>query len=246
MKNPLVVSKLHFCVKKSMILPSANNGAQQVRSKPETVSGSRPEREHQPESVSKAIQAIRKLSSGKIYSRTLYLLDAKSAKQFASMIMTRRSPNPSYVAEINSGLGLLSRELLKLGINKLHMFEKSQDFLSNLDSVLSEYPDRACLERINFLHMWTLGHVDSTEQINRMEVYLKGLEKRSWTEEPTMEMIGAIENVDFVYRLLGTVVFQTTFAKYGRMVLFTAMPPSVWSVSIFQIIYFLFKPCYKN
>lgn len=180
-----------------------------------------------------ATSAIKKHASrSSRHDRYFRVLDQEVAKQFAHLIMSDPAKNPSYVAEINSAYGLLTRELLDAGLPRINLFESLEYFHPELSLLEEKYPGRVKVNKMSFDAVCYAGLTDSLQFTNEVDELLNSIETRSWDEEPTAHIIGAVQDNVLMTRLLSMVIHRITLGKYGRMVIHLAIPEPVWAVSI--------------
>ena len=182
-------------------------------------------------------QISRKIMKMTSSPENLYLVERKAAEEFYKMIQSYLDESSStFVAEINPGLGLLTEKLLQTRIPKIHLYEASSTFLmpnSNLQLLVNKNPERLEIRKCNLLKAWNAVFLDFKDDGQRLNEMLRGVEKKKWNEEPYMTVIGTSMNITLIKHLIMSVLFQNTYVENGRILLYLAIPPSIWLVRLF-------------
>lgn len=72
----------------------------------------------------------------------LHLIDKDTAVKYVSLIKNDLSKNMCYVAELNPGFGILTRELLNAGVPLIHLYEKHSGLRKILKMICTQYPGK--------------------------------------------------------------------------------------------------------
>lgn len=168
------------------------------------------------------------------YKNTLYLIDREAAKKYVSFIINDLSKNMCYVAELNSGFGVLTKELLKAGVPLIHVYAPNKVSQSILNGICDTYPGRLDVKNVNILKITKLYYIDKIIGSSRVKEILQGVESKKWENETSMQIITATSSIEFFNHLLKSLLFRNCFMFHGRPVFYLAVPPSVWNVSIFS------------
>lgn len=169
----------------------------------------------------------------------LYLIDNRVAAEFASIIIDDLSRNTCFVAELNPGIGMLTRELLKAGISLIHLYEERKEFDSILADLNNIYPGRLDRRRFNLLKINILLYIDKTTNKDEAWKIFEGVRAKSW-EDTCMQVIGVTSTMRFIRHIIHSLLFRNSFMTYGRTVFYMAIPPAMWHVGIYSFFFFYF------
>ncbi|KZC06217.1 Dimethyladenosine transferase 2, mitochondrial [Dufourea novaeangliae] len=130
-------------------------------------------------------------------------------------------------------MGLLTEELLKIGVPYVHLYEGQVEFFDTLNKLYDKYPDRFSLNKGNLFHLSKTMHVnyrsygyDDTDDL------LINVQRNEWNKESCMQLVGSTSRPMFVNHLILSTVFRTCLMSKGRPTFYIAILPSMWSVSI--------------
>lgn len=166
----------------------------------------------------------------------LYLIDKDTAAKFVSLIKDDLSKNMCYVAEINPGFGILTRELLKADIPLIHLYEGNAKLQQLLETFCVKYP-----EKLNLISSRHTNFFGITKEIydnkiidEKHQEYFKAVESKNWEDETYMQIIGASDYKYLFTFIIQSLIFRntTSFIFHGRPVFYIAILPSMWHVSI--------------
>ncbi|XP_051166497.1 dimethyladenosine transferase 2, mitochondrial [Leptopilina boulardi] len=162
----------------------------------------------------------------------LFLIDSNLAEKIANKLEDALTSDPDmFIAEVNPGWGLLTENLLKKSISKIHLYETFEFFLnpnSRLQNIVKKNEERLELRKKNLFDLWTIVFRDFRGSTNDEEKLLKGTKIREWKDKPYMTVIGTITNESFIKHLIMSVLFQNTFMKRGRIVFYLMIDPIIW------------------
>ncbi|XP_014205785.1 dimethyladenosine transferase 2, mitochondrial [Copidosoma floridanum] len=168
---------------------------------------------------------------GKRKSLSLHLINRDTAKQFCSMIEQDLLQNTSHVIENNSGLGILTEELLKIGVPKINMFEKNRSFLtpnSPLQSLLKDHKSRLSLKELNFTDIWAMAIRDNFMNENLTGHYLTDVPHNDWKSKTNAQIILFASDRTSIVMLIYNLVHETSLFCHGRPVFYFAVSSETW------------------
>ncbi|XP_012226131.1 dimethyladenosine transferase 2, mitochondrial [Linepithema humile] len=168
------------------------------------------------------------------YKNTLYLIDREAARRYVSFIINDLSKNTSFVAELNSGFGVLTAELLKAGVPLIHVYAPNKVSYSVLDDISNAYPGRLNIKDFNILKITKLYYMDRVIGGNRVQEILKEVKNKKWEDETSMQIITATSSTEFFNHLLKSLLFRSCFMSRGRPVFYLAVPPSLWNKFVYN------------
>uniref|UniRef100_A0A6P7G9E1 Dimethyladenosine transferase 2, mitochondrial n=1 Tax=Diabrotica virgifera virgifera TaxID=50390 RepID=A0A6P7G9E1_DIAVI len=157
--------------------------------------------------------------SSKVANEHLYLICVKTAKIIADHVIPFVKED-QIVAESNVGLGLITTELLEKGVKRVRMYETCPEFRVDLKSFDSAFPGRVELFTKNLFHLGRFSFLDKQDGINRVDILLKGVPKKAWTDDPSMTVVGTMPNLNFLKYLIKSLALQTGPSVHGRMQIF--------------------------
>ncbi|XP_043273482.1 uncharacterized protein mtTFB2 isoform X4 [Venturia canescens] len=103
------------------------------------------------DSISEAKDAITAESRANPKASILYLMDQEIAKTIAGLIVAHRSVKTPHVMQMNPGLGVLTEELLKAGIQEIEMFEGTEYFWPRLMDLQLRFHKNLYLQKCKVL-----------------------------------------------------------------------------------------------
>ncbi|CAH1280387.1 unnamed protein product [Diabrotica balteata] len=157
--------------------------------------------------------------SSKVANEHLYLICVNTAKIIADHVIPFVKED-QIVAESNVGLGLITTELLEKGVKRVRMYETCPEFRVDLKSFDSAFPGRVELFTKNLFHLGRFSFLDKQDGINRVDILLKGVPKKAWTDDPSMTVVGTMPNLNFLKYLIKSLALQTGPSVHGRMQIF--------------------------
>lgn len=166
-------------------------------------------------------------------TNTLYLVDKDTAAKYVSLIKDDLLKNMCYVAEVNPGFGILTRELLKADIPLIHLYEGNSKFYQLLETFCVKYPEKLNLissKHTNFFGITKAFSDKITDE--KHQDYFKTVESRNWEDETYMQIIGASDYKHLFTFIIQSLIFRNSFIFHGRPVFYIAILPSMWHVSI--------------
>ncbi|KAG5314475.1 TFB2M transferase, partial [Acromyrmex insinuator] len=137
--------------------------------------------------------------------------------------------NMCYVAELNPGFGILTRELLKAGVPLIHLYESNLGLHKILEIICTKYPGK--LKLISFksnLFGITRAFYDD-KATKKYQDSFKAIESKNWEDETYMQIIGACDDANLFTFIIQNLIFRNGFMFYGRPVFYIAILPSVWN-----------------
>lgn len=174
-------------------------------------------------------------------ANVLHLIDKDAAAKYVSLIKNDLLKNMCHVIEMNSGFGILTRELLKAGIPLIHLHEENSELLQMQETICAKYPGKLnliSLKDYNFLSSLKLWSFKSINENNQN--YFKTVERKNWEDKTYVQIIGALNNEKLFEFIIEDVIFRYNIMTYGRPIFYIAVLPSMWhvSISIFSLKYF--------
>lgn len=129
-------------------------------------------------------QQIKPLIPSKLLRRNLttpvemYLIDKSIAKTIAYQIKENFKLKSLVIIEINPGLGLLTEELLSLGVKQIEMMESKPKFYEYLSE---KFKNRGVnVQNVDFLNIWSLMYQDRFDNGNRFVELMKNIQPKPW------------------------------------------------------------------
>lgn len=167
-------------------------------------------------------------------TNTLYLIDKDTAAKYVSLIKDDLSKNMCYVAEINPGFGILTRELLKADIPLIHLYEGNSKFYQLLETFRIKYPGKLNLISSKHTNFFGITKAFSDDKITdeKHQDYFKAIESKNWEDETCIQIIGASDYKHLFTFIIQNLIFRNNFIFHGRPVFYIAVLPSMWHVSI--------------
>jgi hypothetical protein len=163
-----------------------------------------------------------------------FLITPTGATNFVSLISTELLKDPSYVIECNPGLGIVTEELLRVKIPRIHLYEKYQDFVklsTPLMKLLSKYPNSLEIRNLDFFSIWDLLLHDIFYNENFSQDYLVDIPAKRLEDSCFAQIIGYCADRKFLYMLCKNLAFQTPLFDLGRPKFFLAIPNDICNVS---------------
>lgn len=196
--------------------------------------------------ISDIIQLLgkhRNISFKRADTTILHLIDKDTAAKYVSLIKNDLSKNMCYVAELNPGFGVLTRELLKAGVPLIHLYEGNLRLHKILEMICTKYPEK--LKLISSKYSNLFGKIRAfydnkvTEEVTKKyQESFKAIESKNWKDETYMQIIGACDSTHLFNFIIHSLIFRNGFMFYGRPVFYIAIPPSVWNVGIYKFFCF--------
>lgn len=157
---------------------------------------------------------------------SLYLIDPLVARKVVAEILPYLNTNAKQViAECHPGLGLITRLLLKKGIEPIKLFEPSESFRKLLKKLVSRNRNKLQLYSKNLLNLSKFNYSDRQDDGVREETLLKNVPKKGWTDDPALSIIGPLLSDKFLKYIINTIPNQTSLSSYGRTETFLIMKP---------------------
>ncbi|CAK9813602.1 Dimethyladenosine transferase 2, mitochondrial [Anthophora quadrimaculata] len=164
-----------------------------------------------------------------ISNTDLYFINRKESEKFVELIKDDLFKEMSHVIETNPGFGLLTESLLEAGVPFLTLYEKNNDFYSDLHNLYMKYPKRFILRKANLFRTSNiLNSHSSTTDVNITEL-LKNVSEKKWEESTCMQIIGTTTSNSFLKHLIMSTLFQSSFMSHGRSSFYFAMSPFIWN-----------------
>ncbi|KAG5309222.1 TFB2M transferase, partial [Pseudoatta argentina] len=181
--------------------------------------------------ISDIIQLLgdKNISFKKANTTILHLIDKDTAAKYVSLIKNDLSKNMCYIAELNPGFGILTRELLKAGVPLIHLYEGNLRLHKILEIICTKYPGK--LKLISFksnLFGITRAFYDD-KATKKYQDSFKAIESKNWEDETYMQIIGACDDANLFTFIIQNLIFRNGFMFYGRPVFYIAILPSVWN-----------------
>ncbi|KAK9886297.1 hypothetical protein WA026_015807 [Henosepilachna vigintioctopunctata] len=156
----------------------------------------------------------------------LYLIDPLNAKKVTSCILPYLKQDTSkIIAECTPGLGLISKDLLKNGIEAIRLYEPIPKFRDHLKHLHTLYPGKVQLFTKSLFNLSSYFYIDKMDNGNRVDQLLRGIPKISWNNAPVLTIIGSTTNTQFLRHLAKALPMQTGLVAYGRFEMFLMMKP---------------------
>ncbi|CAO1431609.1 unnamed protein product [Diamesa hyperborea] len=158
----------------------------------------------------------------------LYICDEVCAELIANYI-TKSDGKDKPIIEINPGLGMLSKHLLKKTKNDLMLYENNEFFNPELNKIIKEHPERnVTLRNADFLGLWKTVHQDRQDNGNRLFDLLYGTPKKEWEDDTNIKLFATVGSLTFVKHLINSIVFQNSLFSYGRSEMYLCFPPPLY------------------
>lgn len=184
--------------------------------------------------VTNIIQLIQYGTFIKADTSMLHLIDKDTAVKYVSLIKNDLSKNMCYVAELNPGFGVLTRELLNAGVPLIHLYEKHPELHKILEIICTHYPGKLDLISARNSNIFGMlrGFYNSKVINEKYEDSFKMTESRNWEDESYMQVIGASDSRDLFSFIIRNLIFRQDYMFHGRPIFYIAILPSLWHVSI--------------
>lgn len=188
------------------------------------------------------IQSMKYGTLRKADTNILHLIDKDTAAEYVSLIKDDLSKNMCYVAELNPGFGVLTRELLKVGIPLIHLYEGYLRLHKVLEAICKEYPGRLNLITSKHANLFGITRAFYDDKITdeKFQYIFETIKGKNWKDETYMQVIGASDSIHLFTFIIYNLIFRKGFMMHGRPVFYIAILPSLWHVSI-SIFFFTFK-----
>ncbi|XP_011876361.1 PREDICTED: dimethyladenosine transferase 2, mitochondrial isoform X2 [Vollenhovia emeryi] len=161
----------------------------------------------------------------------LHLIDKETAAKYVSLIRSDLSKNMCYVAELNPGFGILTRELLNAGVPLIHLYEKNVKLHGILETLCDKYPGKLNLisskTSLNLFGLIRTFYEDKATD-SRYQDSFKAIESKNWEDETYMQVIGASDSKSLFTFIIYNLIFRNGFTFHGRPVFYIAILPSMW------------------
>ncbi|XP_012522923.1 dimethyladenosine transferase 2, mitochondrial-like isoform X2 [Monomorium pharaonis] len=162
----------------------------------------------------------------------LYLIDKDTAVKFVSLIKNDLRTNMCYVAELNPGFGILTRELLRVGVPLIHLYEKNAKLYNVLEMICLKYPGKVNLipRNSDLIGITRSFYEDKVIDDEKYQDMFKAKKNKNWKDETYMQVIGASDSRNLFTFIIHSLVHRNGFMFYGRPVFYIAILPSLWHV----------------
>ncbi|XP_059614274.1 dimethyladenosine transferase 2, mitochondrial [Phlebotomus argentipes] len=156
-----------------------------------------------------------------------YCVDESVAEVIAKRV-SEASLSNCPIVEMNPGCGIVTKELLKLGNRKIHLFEADEAFKHYLQDIV-EGNEEMTLKYYDLTRLDKLAFQDKLDNGNRVQTLLREkLPTKEWTEEPNVRIVGTIGGKTFFKGLVNSIIYQNGLLTYGRCEMFLVVPPPVY------------------
>uniref|UniRef100_A0A336MXX8 Dimethyladenosine transferase 2, mitochondrial n=1 Tax=Culicoides sonorensis TaxID=179676 RepID=A0A336MXX8_CULSO len=156
-------------------------------------------------------------------SEVYYLVGDDSAQKIASIMKQSADPNIP-IMEINPGIGTLTKEFKKLGLNNINLLEVSDTLHRNLQNTFTEFP----CHREDFVGLWRLAYIDKQTNNNRVKKLLEIFPKRNWEENFSSRIFVATGSLAFYKHLVISILTDSTLFTRGRHEIYAVIPPILY------------------
>lgn len=163
----------------------------------------------------------------------LYIINPEVAKSFATLISEDLLQNTSHVIETNPGLGLLTKELLKIGVPAINLYEKNESFLSPespLGLMLDSHKSQLNFKRLDFVDIWFFLLFDKYNDDKFSEAFLADTPYSSWRSRTFAQIIVYAPSRFSLTLLVHNFFNFTEIFEHGRPCFFIAVPSFIWAV----------------
>ncbi|CAH0551418.1 unnamed protein product [Brassicogethes aeneus] len=167
----------------------------------------------------------------KTLTDNLYLICAKIARRTVRHVMPAIKNNTNQiVCETNAGLGFISSELLRKKIPLIRLYESCPEFREMLKDFDKEYKGKVEIFTKDLFLLHRYSWMDKIDHSNRVELLLKNVPRKKWTDEPCMTLIGPMSKIDFIKYLMRCLTLQSDIVTYGRVQIFAIMRPKFFTL----------------
>ncbi|KYM93245.1 Dimethyladenosine transferase 2, mitochondrial [Atta colombica] len=158
------------------------------------------------------------------------ILHDKEILDIINYIQKVNPDNMCYVAELNPGLGVLTRELLKAGVPLIHLYEGNLRLHKILEIICTKYPGKLKLISSKCSNLFgIIRTIHDEKTTKKYQDNFKAIESKNWEDETYMQIIGACDNIYLFTFIIHNLIFRNGFMFYGRPVFYIAILPSVWN-----------------
>lgn len=161
--------------------------------------------------------------------RHSYMVNSTYAKDIVNRILPYLKDKDQIICETNAGLGLISTELIRRGVEKVRLYEASMEFRAYLRN-LPSFPSKMDLYDRDIFGLHSIAYIDKHDKGNRVIEMLEGIPVRSWDGDPVATIIGPMPNIKFLRHLVRSIVLQEEFFTYGRPQIFALMQDDDYNV----------------
>jgi hypothetical protein len=178
----------------------------------------------------------------------LHLIDKDTAAKYVSLIKNDLLKNMCYIAELNPGFGVLTRELLKAGVPLIHLYEGNSKLHEVLETICTKYSGKVNLISSRYSNLFgiTRAYYDDKVIDEKYQNSFKAIESKNWEDKTYMQVIGANDSKYLITFIIHSLLFRNGFMFYGRPIFYIAILPSLWHVSILVSFFSSFKYFIKS
>ncbi|XP_019868579.2 dimethyladenosine transferase 2, mitochondrial [Aethina tumida] len=170
-------------------------------------------------------------SKRKTLPDNIYLMCSKVAKEIAQIVLPEvKDVKNQVICETNPGLGFISAELLENGVPLVRMYESCPEFREMLKDFDTKYPGRVEIFTKDLYLLDRYAWLDKMDHYNRVDMLLKNVPKKNWSDDPCMTIIGPMSKINFLRYLMKILPLQADIISHGRIKLFAIMRPKDYHV----------------
>ncbi|XP_011166252.2 dimethyladenosine transferase 2, mitochondrial isoform X1 [Solenopsis invicta] len=160
----------------------------------------------------------------------LHLIDKDTAAKYVSLIKNDLLKNMCYIAELNPGFGVLTRELLEAGVPLVHLYEGNLKLHEVLETICTKYSGKVNLISSKYSNLFgiTRAYYDDKVIDEKYQNSFKAMESKNWEDKTYMQVIGANDSKYLITFIIHSLLFRHGFMFYGRPIFYIAILPSLW------------------
>ncbi|XP_053698409.1 dimethyladenosine transferase 2, mitochondrial [Sabethes cyaneus] len=130
------------------------------------------------------------------------------------------------LAEVNPGPGLLTRELLNSGMQKLLLIEGDEYFEPTLRNLMASHSDTDWSFKVaNFNGHWRHMYYECEDNRKKIRHLLEGIPKKRWKDEPNLRLFSIVDSAKFFKSMVSSLAAQTGLFSLGRCEMVLIVPP---------------------
>lgn len=94
----------------------------------------------------------------------------------------------------------------------------------------SVYEDRVEIFAKDIYQLYRFDFMDKQDKGNRVQQLLKGIPTKSWEEDPSLTVVGALPKSNFCFYINESIALGSSNFNFGRMQIFALMKPEDYVV----------------
>lgn len=160
----------------------------------------------------------------------MILADELVAEKIIETIKPNLIKTSEPVFEANPGLGLITKELLKIDkrdLPKICIFENDPFFRKKMLLVCEQHVGRVKMYNTNILDLWKTSFLDKGD--SRLKGLMEDVIVKEWNEDPCVKIVGTLPTPHFLHSVVISIVFNYGITTFGRPELYILISPSLYA-----------------